>query len=217
MKTCKLVNGDRLRGPPSLLSNWYRGLFAPKGYSGKGGKLTTHLQLMPRTSKVELYLYIDYRRGFGLVNGFIDYLYTRLGTTSNYSATANLHNSQITRAPVRPFPAWSVFTSLSVATASNSGDSSASCTQVLSLQPPMPNSALNSQLKYSSTAELNWLSTNWVAPNLFLVTTLHGPSRKHRFQQLLYCCARICCSGNVFTDPLPRNGLHNTVVYSPVA
>jgi hypothetical protein len=31
----------------------------------------------------------DHRRGFGLDNGFIDHLYTRLGTTSNYSAIAN--------------------------------------------------------------------------------------------------------------------------------
>jgi hypothetical protein len=41
---------------------------------------------------------------FGLVNGFIDHLYTRLLITSNYSATANLHNSQITAAITKPFP-----------------------------------------------------------------------------------------------------------------
>jgi hypothetical protein len=44
-----------------------------------------------------------YERGFGLVNGFIDHLYSRLGNTSNYSATANLHNSHITIAPAKPF------------------------------------------------------------------------------------------------------------------
>jgi hypothetical protein len=32
-------------------------------------------------------------KGFGLDIGFIDHLYTRLGTTCNYSAAANLHNS----------------------------------------------------------------------------------------------------------------------------
>jgi hypothetical protein len=42
--------------------------------------------------------------GVGLVNGFTDHLYTRLGTTSNYSATANLHNSQITTASAKPLP-----------------------------------------------------------------------------------------------------------------
>jgi hypothetical protein len=32
-------------------------------------------------------------------------------------------------------------------------------------------------------------------------TLSQGPSRKHRFQHFLYCCVRICCRGNVFTDP----------------
>jgi hypothetical protein len=31
--------------------------------------------------------------------------YTQLGTTTNYIATANLHNSQITTALAKPFPA----------------------------------------------------------------------------------------------------------------
>jgi hypothetical protein len=53
--------------------------------------------------------------------------------TLNYSANADLHNSQITTAPAEPFPACYVFTSRSLATASNSGDSSASRAQVLSL------------------------------------------------------------------------------------
>jgi hypothetical protein len=41
--------------------------------------------------------------GMGLVNGFTDHLYTPLGTTSNYSAIANLHTLQITTAPPKPF------------------------------------------------------------------------------------------------------------------
>jgi hypothetical protein len=64
---------------------------------------------------------------FGLVNGFIDHLYARLPTTSNYSATSNFHNSKITTAPAKPFPIYGVFTSLSLAMATNSGGSSASC------------------------------------------------------------------------------------------
>jgi hypothetical protein len=41
--------------------------------------------------------------GFRLVNEFIDHLYTRPRTRSDYSATANLHNSQIITAPSKLF------------------------------------------------------------------------------------------------------------------
>jgi hypothetical protein len=78
--------------------------------------------------------------GFGLMNGFTDHLNTQLGTTSNYSATANLYNSQITITLAKPFPACCVFTSRFLATDSNSGDSSTSRSQVLSSQPPVQKS-----------------------------------------------------------------------------
>jgi hypothetical protein len=75
----------------------------------------------------------DSRRGFGLHMGFIDHhLYTRLGTTSNYGAIANLHNSQIITAPAMSFPERCVFIGCFLATASKSGDSSASRSQDLS-------------------------------------------------------------------------------------
>jgi hypothetical protein len=38
------------------------------------------------------------------MNEFIDHLYSPSRTTSNYSATANLHNLQITTAPAKSFP-----------------------------------------------------------------------------------------------------------------
>jgi hypothetical protein len=41
--------------------------------------------------------------GIGLVNEFTDHSYTRLETTSSYSAIANLRNSQIATAPATPF------------------------------------------------------------------------------------------------------------------
>jgi hypothetical protein len=74
------------------------------------------------------------------VNRFIDHLYTWLGYTSNSSTTANIHNSQITTALAKHFPTCYIFTSRSLATASNSGDSSASHPQILSSLPPMQNS-----------------------------------------------------------------------------
>jgi hypothetical protein len=41
--------------------------------------------------------------GVNIEGVFIDQLHTPLGTTSNYSANTNLHNSQITTVPSKPF------------------------------------------------------------------------------------------------------------------
>jgi hypothetical protein len=84
------------------------------------------------------------------VNGFIDHLCTRLETTSNYNTTSDLHNSQITPAAAKPFPACCVFTSRSLAATSNGEDSSASRAQVLSSQPPFK----LSELKVTVTLQL---------------------------------------------------------------
>jgi hypothetical protein len=46
----------------------------------------------------------------------------------------------------------------------------------------------------------------FLASVALLITHLHGPSRKHCFQQYLSCCMRIRCRGNVFTELLLRNG-----------
>jgi hypothetical protein len=56
-----------------------------------------------------------------------------------YSATANLHDSEITTAPAKPFPACCIFTSCSLITASNSGVSSASRAHVLPSMTPVKN------------------------------------------------------------------------------
>jgi hypothetical protein len=78
----------------------------------------------------------DCRRG---MDGILDLL-TQLGTTNNYSAPANLHSSQFTIAPAKPFPACCIF-SRSLSTASNSVDSSATHAQVLLSPPPVKNSS----------------------------------------------------------------------------
>jgi hypothetical protein len=119
------------------------------------------------------------------VNGFIEKFYTPLGTTSNYSSTANRHNSQITTVPAKPFPACCVFISRSLALASNSGDSS----------------ALRAQLPSSQILVQNSLGRPMCLQDLLCTDHVEVL----RFQQYLYCCALIQCCGNVFTESLPRN------------
>jgi hypothetical protein len=63
------------------------------------------------------------------MTGFIDHLYTKLGTTSNYSDIANLNTLQTTTASAKPFPACCV-NSRSMTMAFNSGDYLASLVQV---------------------------------------------------------------------------------------
>jgi hypothetical protein len=67
--------------------------------------------------------------GFGLNIVFIDHLCTRLGTPNNFSAISNFHNSQITIASAKSFPACCVVTSRFLVTASNTVNSSASALQ----------------------------------------------------------------------------------------
>jgi hypothetical protein len=58
--------------------------------------------------------------------------YTRLGTTSNYSAPIKLHNSQITIAAAKPLSSLLYLHQPFPRNGFNSGDSSASRAQVLS-------------------------------------------------------------------------------------
>jgi hypothetical protein len=114
------------------------------------------------------------------VNGFIDHLYTQLGTTLNYSATANLNDSQITTAPAKAFPACCIFTSRSLTTASSSGDSSVLRAQVLLSQPPVQNSTQLTELwRHFFSASLLQSSTGLDAPVLFFISPRRGPRREH--------------------------------------
>jgi hypothetical protein len=106
----------------------------------------------------------DSRRHFRLNIAFIDHLYTKLGTTSNYNAIADLHTLQINTAHAKSFPACCVFTNHSLVTASNSGYSSAS--------------ALKSSLNGGSLPTESFLHrlpcrTDSVAPVDFLKTRPH--------------------------------------------
>jgi hypothetical protein len=76
------------------------------------------------------------------LNWWMDLLTTYTHHSEIQAVTLLLLISTIHKSPQHPlslFPACCVFISHSLATASSSGDSSASCTQVLSLQPCMQN------------------------------------------------------------------------------
>jgi hypothetical protein len=67
-------------------------------------------------------------------------------------------------------------------------------TQVLSVHAMQGRSCL-SYLSYATRqpSHLNGLKLDSVAQIVLIITPLHGPSRKHRLQQYLYCCMLIRC------------------------
>jgi hypothetical protein len=79
-------------------------------------------------------------------------LLTQLGSTNNYSATANFQTLQITAANTKSSPACSVFNSRSLATASISGESWLTALKsILSSEHPATES---SQFNYSAIPPL---------------------------------------------------------------
>jgi hypothetical protein len=137
---------------------------------------------------------------FGLDIGFIDLLYTRLRTRTNYSAIANLHNSQITIAFTNPFPVCYLFNSCSLITASNSGNSSASVLKSSLNGCFLPTDSFLHSLPYR---------TDLVAPIVFLITPRHGPSRK-----LVSISTSIVAPGFIALGTcLPRRCLEMGLVY----
>jgi hypothetical protein len=104
-------------------------------------------------------------------------LLTQLTTTSNYSAIANLHYSQIIISPAKPFfSAYFIFNSLSLATTSNSGDSSASRAQVHPVLTPEDHSLWKATKKFKRptiaipplrTPDRTWARTDHEKVNIF--------------------------------------------------
>jgi hypothetical protein len=104
---------------------------------------------------------------------FIDHLYTLLENACNDSAIACLQNSLMTAANTKYSPACSGVNSCSLATASNSGYSSASHPQVLLVQ----------QISHS---RIFLIPLSW--PGILVIEPRGGPKRKHHPQEFLYCC-----------------------------
>jgi hypothetical protein len=99
----------------------------------------------------------DYRQGIDWITTFVEHLYTQLVTKSNYNAIADVHTLQIITAHAKHFPACCVLTSRSLATASNTGDSSATRAQVF----PSP-TVVRDGLPAISSRKLNpILCCNW--------------------------------------------------------
>jgi hypothetical protein len=133
--------------------------------------------------------------GYGLVNGFTDHLYTQLVTTSNYSATGNLHNSQITTAPAKPFPDCCVFTTHSLECLLT-----VEILQLHTLTSSCHRRLCRTQLSYTAISfQLLLQSSNDWLPQSHFSRCMHNQ-----------------CHGNVFTKPLPRNGsditIHLTII-----
>jgi hypothetical protein len=115
----------------------------------------------------------DYSQGFGLVIRFIDHLHRRIVSKRNYSATANLHALQVTTAPVKSFPVCCVFSSLSLVTASNSGDSSTSGLTSFLNGGSLPTTVTDPFLQ---TRVQNWLGCpNCLPYNSSARTTVESP------------------------------------------
>jgi hypothetical protein len=131
----------------------------------------------------------EYRRGLDWWIGFTHHLHELLGTTSNYSAITDLHASQITTHC--PFPAWYVSNSRSLATASNSGDTSVSTTDVVTVRRISRN--------WTHSAGLSAINWTGCPSSLFYKHFARAESKTPFF----YCCVRV--RGKVFTEPLLTN------------
>jgi hypothetical protein len=115
--------------------------------------------------------------------------------TSNYSATASPHNSQQTTAPAKPFPACCVLTSRSLATASNSGDSSASRAHGI---PGWSSSHNSTKLQICPIDKPSARTTQkiqlfYCCMRVYRAVAQQGSRRRPQKTQVFYCCVHVYC------------------------
>jgi hypothetical protein len=141
----------------------------------------------------------DYRQG---LDWWMDLLTTYTHDLELEAITAPLLISTIHKSPQHTlslFAACCVFISCSLVAASNSGDSSASRTQVLSSQPPVQNSTLN------------WLL---IAVTLLVITSWHGQHRKHR--SYIVACVFVD-AGTCILSSCPETGCMTAFIKNPLS
>jgi hypothetical protein len=110
------------------------------------------------------------------------------GTTSNYSAIANLHTLQSTTATAKSLPAVPWQRLLTV------GILQLHALRFWSSRRPVQNSIDNYQLNYSA-----------ISSQLPLQSSTDRLPQFSSFYNSSARCVRKDCRGNVFTEPLPRN------------
>jgi hypothetical protein len=101
------------------------------------------------------------------VNGFIDLLYTPFGSIRNYSATANIHNSQITTAFAKS--SQFAFTSCFLVTYLNIEDSSVSRPHVVAIRRIFRKSTLsltNQLLHFTQLKSRSYVTTDGQSASL---------------------------------------------------
>jgi hypothetical protein len=136
----------------------------------------------------------------GVLNWILDLLITYIHDSElkAITATANLH---------KPFSACCGFTSRPLLTASNSGDSSASVLKPSLNGCSLPTASFLRILPYRTESD---------APVIFVITRLHGPSRKHCFYSISIIAYESVAAGtcspsrfietNVVLEPFASNG-----------
>jgi hypothetical protein len=168
----------------------------------------------------------------------LTHLYTPLTTTCNYSAVADLHTLQTTKAPVKPFssllsfwqpfpttlllsseyPATELFFTTGLSTVSWTGSPSLlslRCRAQLNCQPstnwvPGWQPFHTNLLVFSLEADIQLATDSWTGQLSCLQDNFSVQTTSKTL--FFYCCTCICFCWNVFTELSLRNGLHNPVV-----
>jgi hypothetical protein len=113
--------------------------------------------------------------------------------------------------PLGPSPARCVFISQSLATASNSGDYSASRAKVI-LSQPAAHTELNSTVNLTIAPSILRLSCraqlNSLLQTVLLITCQHGPHRKHRFHSKSIVRCVYVSAGRVFQAVAQKRSLY---------